>query len=129
MIPLKGRQIFHWFCRLSTKYDEKNADKNFSYCLKRTNGKVTIGMVVYLCRTHGIDTGIVRKCLIEQRKSLNKLTTPPTSSTLGYISDDDPDEANYVVSKDADPKTPLPTFGKLSLTYPLNIIYERGQTP
>ena len=64
----EGREIFHRFCRLSSKYDEKNAEKNFTYCLKRTNGKVTIGMVVYLCRTHGIDTGIVRKCLIEQRK-------------------------------------------------------------
>ena len=33
------------------------------------------------------------------------------------------------MSRDTDPETPLPTFGKLHLPYPLNLIYERGQTP
>ena len=129
MIPQIRATDIHHFCRLSTKYDEKDADKNFTCCLKRTNGKVTVWTVVFLCRTHGMDMKVVRQRLIEQRESLNPLTSSSPSPPLGVYSEDELEEEIEVVSKDADPNTPLPTFGKLCLPYPLDLIYERGQTP
>ena len=131
ILPLRATDIHH-FCRLSTKYDEKDADKNFTCCLKRTNGKVTVGTVVFLCRTHGMDIEVARQRLIESKKQ-SATAQQRNSVTLSEdgvsVSVNDTEIDTVEVSSNTDPETPLPTFGKISLPYPLDLIYGRGQTP
>ena len=129
----EGRQIFHRFCRLSTKYDEKDAEKKYSQCLQKNDGRVRIGVIVYLCRTRGMGMEAVCQCLIESQRKLKTERYSVTALQGGVnvtVSEDDNTEADAVeLTCDTDPETPLPTFGKLRLLYPLDLIYERGQTP
>ena len=66
----EGRQIFHRFCRLSTKYDEKDAEKKYSDMLKKNTGRVLIGGIVSPCLRCGMDKEDVRQCLIESQRKL-----------------------------------------------------------
>ena len=94
--------------------------------LKKNTGRVQIGTIVYLCRTHGIDTEAVRKRLIESNKNI---ATAQQRNIVTLSENNDTEIDTVEVTCDTDPETPLPTFGKLRLPYPLNLIYERGQTP
>ena len=126
-----GRQTFHRFCRLSTKYNEKEADRKFTDCLSRNRGEVTLGSIIHLCRQHGIDTDAVRDSLIREggADSSGSQVTEVTGITLP--SDSAEEETGLQppeMTTSVEPEKPLPTFGELDLPYPLDLIYKRGQT-
>ena len=125
----EGREVFHRFCRLCTKYEEKHADKTYTSCLKSNRGGCGVGTIIWMCKDKGIDTDAVYNRLVEEQKRANVQNVQNVQPPFLNVSDEsglteDADE----VTCETDPKTPLPTFGKLDLPYPLNAIYARGQT-
>lgn len=52
----QGRQYFHAVCSQNSKYDHKNCDKQYTFCM-RGNGsnKIRIGSFYYLCKQAGIE--------------------------------------------------------------------------
>lgn len=52
----QGRQYFHAICSQNSKYDHKNCDKQYTFCM-RGNGsnKIRIGSFYYLCKQAGIE--------------------------------------------------------------------------
>ena len=51
-----GREAFHRLCRLSTKYDARNADRLFSAALKSGNrGDVHLATAFWLAKNHGVE--------------------------------------------------------------------------
>ena len=45
-----GRPYFHEFCSYSPKYRQAEAEKFYTYCLRKADGRITLGSVVYLAR-------------------------------------------------------------------------------
>ena len=133
----EGRDIFHRFCRLCPKYDERHAGKTYDSCARTNDHRVTAGSIVRLCKLAGVDTGAVWKRLAERARGSanganNTNDTNNTNNTATFPVSFQPSgggaEAEEV-TWEADPETPLPTFGALDLPYPLDLIYGRGQTP
>ena len=52
----QGRTYFHAVCSQNSKYDNKNCDKQYTFCM-RGNGsnKIRIGSFYYLCKQAGIE--------------------------------------------------------------------------
>ena len=126
----EGREVFHRFCRLCTKYEEKHADKTYTSCLKSNRGGCGVGTIIWMCKDKGIDTDAVYNRLVEEQKRANVQNVQNVQPPFLNVSDEsglteDADEVTW----EADPETPLPTFGALDLPYPLDLIYGRGQTP
>lgn len=49
-----GREIFHAVCQYSTKYNYKDADVDFTNCLKKGR-EITLGTFFYYCNDYGIN--------------------------------------------------------------------------
>ena len=131
-----GRDIFHRFCRQCDKYDEKNAEKTYDSCLKSNRGGCSIGTIIYMCKAKGIDTEAVYKKLLDEERAKLEMQSAHTGKVgkleswkVGGQYFSNLDDKQDGLTNDPDPATPLPTFGKLDLPYPLDKIYERGQTP
>ena len=50
-----GRPYFHEFCSYSPKYRQAEAEKFYTYCLRKADGRITLGSVVYLARRAGCE--------------------------------------------------------------------------
>lgn len=70
-----GRALFHRICRLSEKYQSKDADKLFSAALEKSNGKSTLGTVWHLADMAGVNV-----------KDLSCMTPPPPTHTREAVS-------------------------------------------
>lgn len=49
-----GRSYFHALAGVSSKYNSEHADKQYNICLKRPEGKITVGSFYYLLKQAGI---------------------------------------------------------------------------
>ena len=129
----EGRDIFHRFCRQCDKYDEKNAEKTYDSCLKSNRGGCSIGTIIYMCKAKGIDTEAVYEKLLDENMEKFKLQSGDGTNAFCLLaspeSNSSKDKGCDEMTDNPDPATPLPTFGKMNLPYPLDKIYERGQTP
>ena len=50
-----GRQWFHRLCAFDGKYDAKKCDEQFDNCLKSSRHEITLGTLVEMARSNGVD--------------------------------------------------------------------------
>ena len=50
-----GRDYFHALCRVSEKYDSKQADKQYDECLKNRKSGITVGTFYFMLQDAGIE--------------------------------------------------------------------------
>lgn len=83
-----GRSHFHALAGVSAKYNSEHADKQYNICLKRPEGKVTVGSFYYLLKQAGISfpenkqieeairtTAIGKKSSQTEEEAINILTS------------------------------------------------------
>ena len=122
-----GRSDFLTLCSLSSKYDQRAADKLFSNALKTGRNDVHLGTAFHLAELCGVKTQS------EPPRAVGTLGTQ--SSHVPFASHTRAREAEVEkkeeedLAPDSDPLSPLPTFDEHThWPYPLNQIVECGSS-
>lgn len=130
-----GRDSFHRLCRLSAKYDARNADRLFSAALASGRGDVHLGSAFWLAKQHGVEAGAppekVCKCAAHSPTPfLTQAHVPYNTETEeedGSVTADGTDDP---LSESSEPFQPLPVFDQSAgWPEPLNELLTLAETP
>lgn len=77
-----GEQYFHFICQYGTKYNKKDAEKDWKGLCKNSTGKCKIGTLYYYCKEEGLSIYSPKTVSIINRVKISKAQGNPTVESV-----------------------------------------------
>ena len=77
-----GEEFFHFICQYGSKYNQKDAIKDWKGLCKNSSGKVKIGTFYYYCKQAGIEIYSEKTKQIINRVKISKIQGNPTIESI-----------------------------------------------
>ncbi len=104
-----GRQYFHRLSCFYPSYDEKEADKQFTACLRSHGSRITINTLFHLAKQSGIKP--VRNTISTYHEKLKSISPFSTNSPHGETGETEEFEETES-SQSSESSDPMPTFSQ-----------------